>query len=207
MLTNHRLVVGIDGSGKSTLLAGLNQRDGAEIKEVTSSPEARSFKRSAIERYVDSAFVSERQMIFLKLNRVFDSQVSAILDSGVRVVTTGSSLVTLVSHSLMTEIVTGTTGRVDGSVRRWIDDSESLKPDQIILVHAPDEVIRSRIIVRQDESQSDERFWGFNAPYFLSRYQESWHGLMGMLINEGGIDCVSLDSSVLSPIEMVDKLL
>jgi len=198
------LVLGVDGSGKSTFLNGLSERFGMAVLEPTSTPEAKAFKAAHIETPVDGRLIDQRERIFLDLNRQFDERVGAELDTGQDVATTGNGLVTLVSHGLM-RVIVGERGpkEIDDAVLRWME-SDALKPDHVALVHAPDEVIRERIQERQQAGDQTERFWGFNSPYFLSRYQETWHGVLDTLAQETVIQCVTLDSSQLNPNEMID---
>jgi len=202
----HRLVLGIDGAGKSTLLDSLNKKDGTLTMEPTSSDTAREFKARMSSLDITSDLIAERKAIYLDLNKTFDERVRETLQAGSAVATTGNALVTMVSHSLMNEIVSGSEGEVAESVSDWVQSSESLKPDQLVLVHAPDQVIRQRIEARQLEGQADEKFWGFNSPYFLSRYQETWHAIIGELLAASDISRVSLSSVDLSPSEMLQQL-
>lgn len=198
------LVLGVDGSGKSTFLDGLHRHLGVVILEPTSTPEAKAFKAANTETPVDGALIDEREKIFLELNRQFDGAVQTELDTGRKVATTGNGLVTLVSHGLMRVIVgERSTHEVDDAVKRWLE-SDSLKPGRITLVHAPDEVIRQRIQERQQAGDQTERFWGFNSPYFLSRYQETWHGVLDTMTQNAVAQCITLDSSQLSPTAMID---
>jgi len=198
------LVLGVDGSGKSTLLTGLQERFGATILEPTSTPEAKAFKAANVETLVDGMFIDQRERIFLDLNRRFDKRVIAELDTGKNVATTGNGLVTLVSHGLM-RVIIGERGpsEIDDAVKRWIG-SDALKPNHAALVYAPDEVIRGRIQERQQAGDHIERFWAFNSPYFLSRYQETLHKVLHMLAETTVVRCVTLDSSRLTPEAMVD---
>src|SRR5579872_1036108 len=122
MAIRHRLVLGIDGSGKSTLLENLSNRDGVKTMEVTSSDEAREFKSRTRDALVTPKLISDRREIYLSLNRSFDEELRRTLGEGEYVATTGSALVTHVSHSLMHEIITGEEGGVDESVTNWVSD-------------------------------------------------------------------------------------
>lgn len=206
MVVQHRLVIGIDGSGKSTLLDGLSHIDKVVTMEPTSSRAAREFKSRSTSLDVTPEFIAERRAIYLDLNRELNQEINTTLERGSLVVTTGSTLVTLVSHSLMSEIVSGSNEEVSRAVNHWVHDNEALKPDQIVFLHAPYDVIRQRIETRQLKGQTDEKFWGFNSPYFLSRYQETWHKVIGDLIENSEINCISLSSSDLTPSQMLQEL-
>lgn len=199
------LVLGVDGSGKSTLLNGLNEQFGAIVLEPTSTPEVKAFKATNLDTLIDSSFIDRREKVFLDLNSQFDQSVERELIQGCNVATTGNGLVTLVSHGLMRTIV-GAKGvrEVEGSTERWMK-SDALKPKNILLVHAPDDVIRQRIKNRQQAGDHTERFWGFNSPYFLSRYQETWREVVSKLAETTVINCVELDSSQLTPEAMIES--
>ncbi len=197
------LVLGVDGSGKSTFLNGLNEHFGVTVLELTITPEAKAFKAAHIETPVDGPFIDQRERIFLELNRQFDQRVNTELRTGHNVAATSNGLVTLVSHGLM-RVIVGERNPVEISdaVGRWAE-SDALKPGRIALVYAPIEVIRERIRKRQQAGDETECFWGFNSPYFLSRYQDAWHEVLGILGRETLIQCVALDSSQLTPDQMI----
>lgn len=199
------LVLGVDGSGKTTLLDGLSVQFGVVVLEPTSTPEAKAFKVSHLDTQVDGLFIDQRESIFLGLNSKFDLSVQQELTQGRNVATTGNGLVTLVSHGLMRTIV-GAKGphEVVDCTGRWMD-SNALKPENLLLVHAPDEVIRQRIQGRQQAGDHTERFWGFNSPYFLSRYQEVLREVISVVAENTMIRCIELDSSQLTPQAMIDS--
>ncbi|CAN5181037.1 hypothetical protein BH09PAT3_BH09PAT3_5840 [soil metagenome] len=198
------LVVGIDGSGKSTFLQMLETNMGAVIMEPTSSPEARAFKASNLETPVDTTFINERERIYLNLNQEFDTRLEDAIESGQRVATTGSRLVTLLSHELMRTVITDKPRTsLPDLIGTWAGDA-SLKPEALAFVHAPAEVIRARITARQMAGDTSEFFWGFNAPHFLWRYQDAWHEAVDTITKESDINCLKLDSSKLTPNEMLD---
>ncbi|HKR81600.1 MAG TPA: hypothetical protein VJR27_01215 [Candidatus Saccharimonadales bacterium] len=198
------LVLGVDGSGKSTFLQGLQNRFGAKILEPTSTPEVRAFKKANLNTPIDSDFVDRREQLFLNLNRRFDGDVNSLLRQDKDVATTGNGLVTLISHALM-RIVVGEKPslEIDRAINTWLE-GDMLKPDHITLVHAPDKVIMERIQDRQKQGNELERFWGFNAPYFLSRYQDTWLQATNTITQNSGIPTLQLDSSQLQTMTMLD---
>lgn len=204
-MAQHCLVIGVDGSGKSTFLNGLEQHYGFEIAEPTSTPEARAFKARSTDLDVTPELVDEREQIYLALNSIFAWKIKERLDSGIDMAVTGNALVTRVSHALMRTIISGQDNEVSRSITSWVDDIDSHMPDQVVLIHAPDTVIRERIMERQEGGDATEKFWGFNAPYFLSRYQETWHSVLNQLIGASDIDCLALDSSALTPDAMLQQ--
>lgn len=198
------LVLGTDGSGKSTFLHGLQDGLGYGVLEPTSSDEARTFKHANIDVPVNDAFVDDREGIFLRLNQSFDAQIAAMQESVPRIATTGNSLVTLVSHGVMRNLINARNRRpIDDIVTEWAA-TDSLKPANVVLVHAPQATIQQRIVARQEDGKTDERFWGFNAPYFLAGYQDGLHEAINTLAMLTTIRHQSLDSTALNPDEMID---
>lgn len=74
-------------------------------------------------------------------------------------------------------------------------------------MYAPDEVIIQRIKKRQLKGREEEKFWGFNSPFFLARYQEIWHTVVDKLAKEAIADCITIDTSVYSREDTFDKYL
>jgi single stranded DNA-binding protein len=115
--------------------------------------------------------------------------------------TTGNALVTHVSHEVMRQTIASKADYA-GKALLWLEASSDSKPDGIILIHAPMEVIMKRIQGRQEKGDTSEKFWGFNAPLFLHAYQEAWKRTLSILETHG-IPILSMDSSVLSPTRML----
>lgn len=199
------LVVGVDGSGKSTFLNHLSASHGYCVLEPTSTAEARQFKSDNLETPVDSSFIDSREELYIGLNDSFDDTIRAELDESRRVATTGARIVTQLSHAVMRDIVEDTSGNhdfVDRVVNEWLA-SDSLKPDVLVLVHAPTDVILGRIGARQAQGDSNEKFWGFNSPFFLYRYQDAWLELAETIQASRSISSVVLDSGEICPEKMI----
>lgn len=199
------LTLGIDGSGKSTFLSGLQNQLGTLTYEQTTSSEARRFKEKHLGARITTAFIREREDMFLRLNGELEAGIQEEVDNGRKVATSGGKLITLVSHQLMRVMIgEGHPRSIEQTVTEWLDDEESLKPDRIALIHAPDFIIKERIIGRQQAGDKTEAFIGFNALSFLRRYQDTWHETVDILDDVSEIPHIKLDSSVLSPQEMID---
>lgn len=196
------LVLGTDGSGKSTFLNELQKRRDFSILEPTSTKEAQAFKRNSKNSFVDEALVDCREEIYMKLNFEFDRLIKSKLESGNKIATTGNSIVTLVSHALMRSIVACKEKNVHMLVERWLEIDHA-RPNKLILVHASDQIIRERILDRQQRGDLAERFWGFNSLHFLSLYQDVLHQTIEKISEATSIKGIKLDSGFLSPHEMV----
>lgn len=87
---------------------------------------------------------------------------------------------------------------IDENVDRWIKSEEFIKPDEIVYLHAPNEVIIDRIKKRQQKGHDEEKFWGFNSPHFLDFYQETWHTIIDKFSKEAIVNCIKIDTSIYS---------
>lgn len=193
----HVLVVGIDGSGKSTFLDNLKDTFGYTKLEPTSTPEAKAFKAAHISTGVDPIFVSEREALFLGLNRAFDTQVQDEIERTGNVATTGNALVTLLSHAVMRKVIGAPEcNTVRDIVETWVRDQHA-RPDGLVFVHAPDSVILKRIEERQQRGNAIEKFWGFNAPLFLCQYQDSWGEALEHIQRATDIATVDFDTGTM----------
>ncbi len=202
---NYTLVVGVDGSGKSTFLDGLTTELGIESLEQTGSPEVRQFRKDNIETMIDSEFVDTRERLFENLNGDFDEIISQRLTGGYDVACAGTTLVTAVSHGVMRRIVDPQTENpVDYAIGKWQRDCR-VRPSTIALIHAPKEVICARIMARQAAGDETERFWGFNSPFFLERYQEAWYEAVRYIGEKTSVQCIELDSSQLDTPQMIER--
>lgn len=199
------LVLGVDGSGKTTFLNGLSRRTGITAYEPTNYPEVGLYNSIHKDDPIDEELIKNREKLFLRLNDRLDAEIKFGLRLGVDAAMTGGSLATLVSHGLMRAVIGAREARsVDVAVDNWLEGG-ALMPDQMVLVYAPDEVIRKRNEERRHGgSSTTERLWGFNSPFFLSRYQEALHELTDRLARDGVAKCIRLDSSKLMPDEMLD---
>jgi thymidylate kinase len=189
------LVIGVDGSGKTALLNSIAQQECTIALEPTNAPEARAVKLRTLCDSMDDELIDEHEGVFMKLNKEFDRITLDHQEAGYNVATSGSVLITLVAHSLMRNIIGNQRKTVDNVVETWLLSEELIKPDEIVFLHAPDDVIYQRIRKRQLKGRGDERFWGFNSPFFLSRYQNTWHSVIGKLAKETTVKCVCLDTS------------
>jgi dephospho-CoA kinase len=201
------LVVGVDGSGKSTFLAGMEREYGCEVLEPSATLAMKKFKKDNNKRLITSDFIDLREGLFLNHNTGFAEEY--IRTEATHLASTGSALVTLVSHGLMRAIVEGEDGVdkddvAEQSLEAFTRLNEPL-PDDIVLIHAPDEVIQARIRERQLEGQKEEDFWGFNSPHFLSHYQMTWLNVVERIPSTLGVTALSLDTSILNPDEMIKK--
>lgn len=192
-LPKHVLVAGIDGSGKSTLLDDLKKSWDAIVMEPTSTDKARAFRSKTAQEPVTEALVDEREAIFLDLNLDFSNVINGKLTQGERVATTGNHLVTRLSHAVMRHIALVPCQPMD-AVRDWAE-SDVLKPEAIVLTHAPFETIRDRIVARQQRGDNLESFWAFNSLFFLEQYQAAWLEALDVVSRETDITCCTVDTS------------
>src|SRR3989344_3749127 len=157
------LVAGIDGSGKSTFLEQLGLLEYI-VHEPTVTPMARNFKQASLNRLLDSDFISERESLYLGLNDKFDASIRESLENGRKVATSGNTLVTLLSHTVMRAIVSDSQpeGITKSVINQWLS-ADCFKPEALVLVHAPESVILERILERQRSGDRAEEFWGFNS--------------------------------------------
>ncbi|MDD3035296.1 MAG: hypothetical protein PHO93_00040 [Candidatus Saccharimonadaceae bacterium] len=126
---------------------------------------------------------------------------------GIDVAISGGVLITFVAHSLMRNIINKKSESVDETVTKWVESDDFIKPDELVFLYAPDEVIIQRIKKRQLKGREEEKFWGFNSPFFLARYQEIWHTVVDKLAKEAIADCITIDTSVYSREDTFDKYL
>lgn len=201
------IVAGVDGSGKSTFLEQLAASQGYIVLEPTSTEEARRFKAETIDTLVDGNFIATREEMYLRLNDMFSETIQVELELTNRVATTGGRIVTQLSHAVMRAIVENapkTTNFVDDMVDTWLEHGPRV-PDALIVVHAPTDVILGRIGLRQDNGDSTEKFWGFNSPFFLHHYQESWLKFAEAVQSRNGLPCLTLDTNELTPEGMIES--
>lgn len=196
------LVVGVDASGKSTFLKLLSDYGGFHTIEPTATPEVRAFKQETLNTPVTLELINRREALFIELNKMFAEHV---VTSGLdHYATTGSALVTLISHSLMRKVfghdhLTGAT-----LLDAW-GATDDITPSEIIMIHAPGDVILSRIKARQEAGAIIEQFWGFNSPHFLIHYQAEMKSFLPGISEALQIPYLALDSSALSPAEMLER--
>ena len=199
------LVVGCDASGKFTLLNTIHQSYGDIVIESTSTDESRAFKHASLNRLVDADFISERERLYMGLAKASLEFVrtNAIEDF----VSTDGALVTRLSHAVMHRSIGGDSFTPDDIVADWLsDEAESgvQLPDIVALTHAPFPAIVDRISIRQRGGQKDEKFWGFNSPFFLNHYQEAWKSTLPALAR-AGFTCLAFDTTLHTPAEMIDE--
>lgn len=197
------LVVGCDASGKSTLLESIRSEYGDEVIESTATEESRRFKKASVNRLIDDEYIRERERLYLKLT---EDTLKMVSQGDVKdFVGTDASIVTRLSHAAMRQCIGGPTISTESIIRAWINDESTelvAPPDIIVLTHAPLELIKGRISVRQQAGMKEEKFWGFNSPFFLNEYQKAWRETIKALAITG-LTCVEFDTSVESPEHMM----
>jgi thymidylate kinase len=163
------LVLGCDASGKSSFIGACVERLGAVGFEATSSPEAKAFKLATLETPISEELINQREQMFLRLSRFTLAREGTTDDD---VVTSSSSLVTRISHNAMRSVIGTPASSTQQVIDLWSrDEPDKDKPDMIVLVHAPINVISNRIQQRQNMGDASEKFWGFNSLFFLTVYQ------------------------------------
>lgn len=192
------LVVGCDASGKSTFLEAVSSRFGDSLVESTSTEESRAFKLASMDRPVDVDYINERERLYLKLTR---EALDGVVHRGHKdFIGTDATLVTRLSHAVMRQCISGPAVDIESIIEDWVRDEEGGpvdSPDIIVLTHAPFELIKNRIESRQQAGQSEEKFWGFNSPFFLKEYQAAWGSTIRSLARVG-FSCLEFDTSVTS---------
>lgn len=196
----HTLILGRDASGKSTLLNGIQEKYGDSLTEAATTKPVRSFKRRHLETVVDLGFVDARERLYLGLclsRSSLKARSEALLRGNVT--TTSDSLVTRVSHQVMRSIVSEHESfSAERAVDQWQDDiirTSSRAPDLIAMTYVPCEVANSRMRERQEAGMVEERFWGFNSPFFLERYQTALVDTLRCIGSEGLATTVCIDTS------------
>ena len=165
------LVIGIDASGKSTFMHGLESNLGYTVLEPTASAEAKAFKSEHLGKPLTDELVLERQSLFTRLNTQFDAHITAQQEHS-NVATSGSRLVTNISHAVMRSIIGDRPVPVAAIVSDW-NESQTVRPDSVVFMHAPMDTIKARILERQERGVSGEQLLGFNSLHFLTRYQDA----------------------------------
>lgn len=192
------LVVGCDASGKSSLIDAISHRFGDVAFESTSTDESRNFKRHNLTSPINSELIDQREEMYMKLSR----NVLRRLSSGEKedYLGTDSTLVTRLSHNVMRRCIGDNAFDYSSIVQQWLADEAEFNltpPSIVVMTYAPFELILSRIQARLNRGDKDEKFWGFNSPFFLKNYQEAWLETR-KYISLVGIRCVSFDTSIVS---------
>jgi thymidylate kinase len=195
------LVTGIDGSGKSTFMDNMATEFGLTVLEPTASAEAKLFKLENIDTPLSDELVDKREAIFTGLNAIFDEKIVQLLDSS-DIMTSGSLLVTKLSHAVMRRVVGDKDFNVNKVVDEWVGNA-TLIPNKVVFLHAPTQTIRERIVSRQQKGHIEERFWGFNSPFFLTQYQDALLLASSRLTTTTDLDIHVLDTSLHSPKELL----
>lgn len=203
-LPNHILIAGIDASGKSTFLINLSEQWGCLPLEPTSTDEARTFRRRNADEPVTADLIAAREQLFLGINEEHSQHITERLAAGTRVATTGNSLVTRLSHAVMRGVAVDQTNPA-AVVYDWLASGE-LRPEALFLTHAPFEVIRKRIMERQQTGDKLERFWAFNSLFFLDQYQDAWLGALETVGRETDIICRGIDTSRVAAADVVPHI-
>lgn len=197
------LVVGCDASGKSTILDGIQKEWGDSLGESTSSAEATIFREANYSRTIDAEYIDQREALYLKLSH----QALLVTNSIPNVVTSDSSLVTRVSHSVMRSVITEPFADNGSVVSAWQNDERSIDANPVdifVLTHADTSVIRDRMIQRQQAGDKFEHFWGFNSQVFLEAYQQRWKSIIHDLARTS-YSCILLDTGTTSPEECINR--
>jgi hypothetical protein len=196
------LVVGCDASGKSTLVRGIHAHHGDVLVESGHSSEALAFKTAHMHDCIGADFIDEREAFYLQLEAREQPRTASITGN---FVTTQSTLVTRLAHSVMRTCISEPGAPDDAIIVHWLNDEQQSGtriPDNIILTRADPSVIRERMTARQQSGMPGEEFWGFNSPFFLERYQLRWENMLASL-GEIGITCAALDTSHIQPAELL----
>ena len=106
-MSEYCLVLGIDAAGKSTFLRELPESLGYTTIEPAETTEAREFREKTFGLDITPEIINARRNLFLSLNERDEARITSILRGGGRIATTGSRLVTNVSHDLMTQRTLG----------------------------------------------------------------------------------------------------
>lgn len=191
------LVVGCDASGKSSLVEGISGRYGDIAFEATSTDESRRFKHDNLDTLIDDELVNEREDLYMRLSRTVLGRL-AMSSTADSYIGTDSTLVTRLSHNVMRRCIGGKAIEYDKLVEQWVKDEAEFglaPPNIVAITYAPFDLIRSRIQARYDNGDKDEKFWGFNSPFFLEKYQNAWLEVREYL-PQAGISCISFDTSL-----------
>lgn len=187
------LVVGCDASGKSSMLEGIQDQWGDHYVESTRSEEATTFRKANHTRVIDADYIAQRENLYLGLSHQGLLQMKSVEGD---YVTSDSSLVTRLSHSVMRQVISEPHLNSEQIINAWQEDEAKVgakSPDLFVLTYADFSVIRKRMEDRQVNDQF-EHYWGFNAPLFLEAYQERWKEMMSNL-SSAAFNCISLDTS------------
>lgn len=203
------LFLGADGSGKSTGIeltqASLDPFTSVAVLEQTKSPALRAFKRKALSRHVDAAFINEREELFERSNHGFASLIGEARSTHEVTLLDGHPLITAVSHDLMREIIgaPGSLERHRNPEKLATDMSATIMPTTVVYFHVDEDTRRERITSREDPSES---LWGFNAPFFLNRYQGALLESARATCCYAGITLIELDTGLLGHEEVTQSI-
>ncbi len=193
------LVGGVDGVGKTTILNTLrdNYRS-LVISEPTGTPESKQFKNRNLETLITDEFIDEREIFYKTLQGYIDINLRSHLDQGGTVATSGSRLVTLVSHNAMRRIL-GQEVDQSYSFKIFSSAEDSLDIDALVLLCAPIETIANRLHRRLDNGDISEKIWGFNSLYFLEHYQNAWVNTAKYIQETTHLPVLTFDTSIDNP--------
>ena len=205
--SNLILVSGVDGSGKTTLINNLENSERLNLvgQEPTHTPLSRQFKLRHLSTAVTHEFISQRENFYLGLQGETDEILQGHLDQGVNVATSGNTLTTYVSHTAMRGVL-----GVDFSPRDILNrynEEQTLRPDFLVVLHAPIEVIEGRVRNRFANGDKSEKVWGFNSPFFFERYQEAWMSTAALLSADSDLPVYTYDTSIQTPEEILDRFI
>ncbi len=198
-------VIGVDGTGKSTLIDGLAATyPHLTTVEATATEEAKRFKAAHYLTPITDDFITTREQLFLGVARRLEESFRQSAAKGEAIVTTGSKLVTSLSHAAMRQLIGAPAKSTEEVVETWAGDETVRRPTGFVHMHAPMEVILSRIQDRLIAGDEKENRHGFNSPDYLEAYQGVW-GEAVPLLAELGTRCVSVDTSVSDKVMAVEQ--
>ncbi len=196
---NLILVSGVDGVGKTTTLNALRDiHESIVISEPTGTPESKLFKNRHLNTLISEEFIDVREKFYKSLQADTDVGLSEHLSQGRTIATTGSRLVTLVSHNAMRRIIGH---EVDHSYPfdEFSNAVDCIGVNALILLCAPMTTIASRLRKRFDDGDKSEKIWGFNSLYFLEHYQNAWVNTANYVQETTKLPVLTFDTSINSP--------
>ena len=200
------LVLGVDGSGKTTFMRAASDLNSATVLEPTANQKAKEFKQTFFDHPITPELVDRREQLFTELNRDFDVKVNDALES-THVLTSGSLLVTRLSHFAMREVISIPQSiSVTGIVDEWLTTNTRI-PERVVYLHAPTKTIQGRLLAREMSGDTRERPFGYNSPFFLDRYNKVLGSAFSYLYDINP-SCVAIyDTSLMPTAEIIDDFL
>jgi len=209
---NHNeliLFLGADGSGKSTAIASVGAELAAhgptETLEQTKAEGLLAFKLKNYSRPVDLAYVDEREALFADDNNRFTALIADSRQRSRYTLIDGHPMVTSISHDLMRDII----GYPDAAQRHANPDAllaelePQMIPDYVVFLGVSPEERRRRIVLRD---KPEEMLWGFNAPFFLERYQTSLRDCSRTVVELASRTFIGIDTGSMNIDDMRDTI-